>query len=455
MTKTELLELINLGEGLNIEFKENFSASVGKEICAFANTIGGNILFGVDDNGNVHGVTSFNRLKSQVQDVARNMDPPLSLGFDIVDKVLIAIVPKGSKKPYSVNGRFYTREAANSQQLKRDEIREFFYKEHLVYFDEKLSHDFDIKKDFSESAFEKFLERSEIYTKLDKKNLMENMRLTRENVFSNAAVILFSKDVTRYFINATITCVLFMGKTKYRILDKKEYKTDLYSNYHNTIGYLLSHLNTEYIIKSGPREEKLELPEDALREAVLNAIAHRDYRSTANIQVYIFSDRVEVVNPGGLVGGLKKEDLGKRSMPRNPLLFSMMERMDLVEKVGTGILRMKDAMKEYGLNEPIIEVDENWFSITFERDVQKYLQTNTPVNTHVNTPVNLSQLQYQILNCLKENPYITYDEFAEKLKKNRDTIRLNIKKLKTLNLIERIGSDKKGHWLVKDTERNE
>jgi ATP-dependent DNA helicase RecG len=188
-----------------------------------------------------------------------------------------------------------------------------------------------------------------------------------------------------------------MGKTKYRILDKKEYKTDLYSNYHNTIGYLLSHLNTEYIIKSGPREEKLELPEDALREAVLNAIAHRDYRSSANIQVYIFSDRVEVVNPGGLVGGLKKEDLGKRSMPRNPLLFSMMERMDLVEKVGTGILRMKDAMKEYGLNEPIIEADENWFSITFERDVQKYLQTNTPVNT----PVNLTQLQRQIFNCLK------------------------------------------------------
>ena len=88
-----------------------------------------------------------------------------------------------------------------------------------------------------------------------------------------------------------------------------------------------------------------------------------------------------------------------------------------------------------------------------KKDVQKYLQTNTPVNTSVNTPVNLSQLQYQIFNCLKETPYITYDELAEKLKKNRDTIRLNIKKLKTLNLIERIGSDKKGHWLVKGTER--
>ncbi|HLP45325.1 MAG TPA: winged helix-turn-helix transcriptional regulator [Candidatus Kapabacteria bacterium] len=102
-------------------------------------------------------------------------------------------------------------------------------------------------------------------------------------------------------------------------------------------------------------------------------------------------------------------------------------------------------MKEYGLKEPIIEADENWFSITFERDVQKYSQTDTPVNT----PVNLNQFQCQIFNWLKENPYITYDELSEKLKKDRDTIRLNIKKLKALNLVERIGSDKKGHWSVK------
>ena len=110
---------------------------------------------------------------------------------------------------------------------------------------------------------------------------------------------------------------------------------------------------------------------------------------------------------------------------------------------------MKDAMKEYGLNEPIIDADENWFSITFERDVQKYFQTNTPLDTSV----NLTQLQQKIFNCLKENPHTTYDELANKLKKSRNTIRLNIKELKNLNLIERIGSDKRGHWLVKILEK--
>jgi ATP-dependent DNA helicase RecG len=452
MTKKDLFELIKLGEGLNVEFKKNFSSSAGKEICAFANTIGGKILFGVDDKGNISGVADFNRVKSQVQDIARNMDPPISLGFDIVDNILITTVPKGSKKPYSVNGKFYIREAANSQQLKRDEIREFFYKEHLVYFDEKLCHEFKTEKDFNESAYDKFLELCEIYTKLDRMVLLENIHLSKQNVLSNAAVLLFSKDITAHFINATITCVLFMGKTKYRILDKKVFERDLYSNYQDTMRYLLSHLNTEYIIKSGPRIEKLELPESALREAVLNAIAHRDYRSTANIQIYIFHDRVEIVNPGGLVGGLKMEDLGKRSMPRNPLLFSMMERMDLVEQIGSGILRMKDDMKEYGLQEPVIEADENWFSITFKRKALTGKPENEHVNRHVNRHVKLTQLQSQILDYFKKQPKITYNELEEKLQRSRNTLRLNVNKLKALKLVQRIGSDKTGHWEVKTPE---
>ncbi len=86
-----------------------------------------------------------------------------------------------------------------------------------------------------------------------------------------------------------------------------------------------------------------------------------------NIQVYIFSDWVEIVNPGGLPPGMSYADLGKKSMPRNFSLFGLMQRMALVEKVGTGILRMNQAMDEYKLEKTIIEADENWFSIIFNR----------------------------------------------------------------------------------------
>ncbi len=111
----------------------------------------------------------------------------------------------------------------------------------------------------------------------------------------------------------------------------------------------------------------LELPDEALREAIINSIVHRDYRSPANIQIFIFFDRVEIHNPGGLVAGLKLSDLGKRSVPRNPLLFSVFYRMDLVEHIGSGLKRIRDSMEKHGLKEPSIDADENWFLMTFFR----------------------------------------------------------------------------------------
>jgi len=121
------------------------------------------------------------------------------------------------------------------------------------------------------------------------------------------------------------------------------------------------------VIKGGPREEILELPEEALREALLNAIGHRDYRSTSNIQVNIYRDRVEIWNPGGLVSGLRLQDLGHVSRPRNLLLFSLMARMNLVEHIGSGVKRIREALKGYGMKPPLIQAEGDWFSITFMR----------------------------------------------------------------------------------------
>ena len=106
------------------------------------------------------------------------------------------------------------------------------------------------------------------------------------------------------------------------------------------------------------RHERLELPEDALREALVNAIAHRDYRSSANVQMYLFRDRLEIVTPGGLPAGMREEDLGIRSVPRNRLLFGMFHRMGMVEQIGSGIRRIRQECRDYGVAEPLIEVSE-------------------------------------------------------------------------------------------------
>ena len=115
----------------------------------------------------------------------------------------------------------------------------------------------------------------------------------------------------------------------------------------------------------------------------MNAIAHRDYRSTANVQVYVFQDRVEIVTPGGLPAGMKEEDLGSKSVPRNPLLFSMLYRMKLVEQIGSGIRRIHDACLEHGVADPAIQVSPDWVTVTFPRQEATVAPHVTP---HVNPP---------------------------------------------------------------------
>ena len=271
----------------------------------------------------------------------------------------------------------------------------------------------------------------------------------------NAGVLLFCKKITRFFLQATITCVLYRGNTKYKILDRKEYDKDINSNYENAIIYLQSKLNTEFIIKAGPREEKLELPEDALREAILNAIAHRDYFvSGANILVEIFSDRVEITNPGGLVKGMKIEDLGKKSLSRNNLLFGLMQRLDLVEKVGSGILRMQNSMKEYGLPGPRFEVNKNWFTIIFDRPELQKPDEHPPEIPHRKTPQKmLTKLEKKIFNEIKKNPYISRIGIADALKISPYTVKEYLDKLKEKGYIKRIGPAKGGYWEMVDNDK--
>jgi ATP-dependent DNA helicase RecG len=141
---------------------------------------------------------------------------------------------------------------------------------------------------------------------------------------------------------------------------------------------------------------------------LINAIAHRDYRNPANIQIYIFYDRVEIHNPGGLVAGLKVADLGRRSAPRNPLLFGTLYRMDLVENVGSGLKRIKDVVQEYGLDAPVIEADEHWFTVTFNRKTEGK-------GVEKGTEKKAQKTKYRILECIATNPNTTIDDLVRLL----------------------------------------
>jgi len=158
MNRSEVLDLIKVGEGYTLEFKESYTDTIGKTICAFANSSGGKIILGVKDNGEVKGFKLNNSTASKIQDIARHIDPSIVVYIDKIDNQLTMItVPEGEDKPYAHSGQYYIRIGANSQKMNRNELRNFFQNERQVLFDEKPNFDFDLDNDFNKPVYEFFI----------------------------------------------------------------------------------------------------------------------------------------------------------------------------------------------------------------------------------------------------------------------------------------------------------
>jgi ATP-dependent DNA helicase RecG len=187
-------------------------------------------------------------------------------------------------------------------------------------------------------------------------------------VLNNAGVLFFAKDPARILPHCVVTCLLFKGNSKVHILVRKSFEFDLLRNIDEAVLFIERHLNLAYEIKELRRKEILEIPEFVIREAIVNAVAHRDYfERGANVQVDIFDDRIEISNPGGLPKGLKPENFGKYSVTRNSLISALLHRCNYVERAGTGIQRMRDGMKEAGRLEPSFEFS-GFFTIILPRN---------------------------------------------------------------------------------------
>ncbi len=197
-----------------------------------------------------------------------------------------------------------------------------------------------------------------------------HLHLVKDGYITHAGAWLLAKGITRHTLRAGVTCTLFRGVTDTYVIDRKDFTGDLYSIFESCIACFQTDLNTALAPHARGRDERLELPEDALREALVNTIAHRDYRSTARVQVHIFLDRIEIVTPGGLPAGTRQEHLGTRSAPRNTLLFGTFYRMWLVEQVGSGICRIRELCRDCGVAEPGIQISEHWVTATFSRQVE-------------------------------------------------------------------------------------
>ena len=371
MTPEHLHDLMAQGEGPALEFKRALTKDLGRELCAFANSDGGTLLIGVSDPGRIVGVADHNRTKSRVRSIARSADPPIDVEIDALDEVLRVIVPTQPHRPYSFGGRFFRRDGSTSQQMSRAEIEDLFHAAGRLHFDREPCPHFDIEGLLDDAAWAVFSQRAKVPESMDRIAALRTLGLIGAGRrMTHAGAWLMARDIRTVTTSAHVSCALFLGRTKSRILDRRDFHGDLPSMIDDATAWILTKINVELIVKGVRREERPELPEEALREAVANAVAHRDYRSPGNVQVHVFKDRVEIVSPGGLPAGMTKADLGAKSLPRNPLLFSMLYRMDVVEHIGSGIRRIVDACREHDVPEPMIDVSAHWVTVTFPRAVQ-------------------------------------------------------------------------------------
>ena len=432
--------VLGKGEDYRVEFKENLSG-IEKDIVAFANAEGGRILVGISDDNRIKGIEINNRLKADLQSITRNCDPPIHIELSEIDNVLVVSVPESSKKPHRCSQGFYLRTGSISQKLTVDEIRELFNKQGKLLYEEIINRDFFLK-DFDAEKFYGFLKKANVSKTLPQQDLLYNMGLANsKGEFNNAAILLFGKNPSKFIPQGIITCVLYKGTGKALIIDKKDFKSGIISNYNDTKSFFYKNLRLRYEIKGfEPRKEILEIPEEALKEAIINAVSHRDYSEKgAVIQVDIFDDRIEISDPGELL--FDKADFGKRSISRNPLIFGLLQRINLVEHVGSGIARMRKALADAGLPEPKFDFT-NFFTVTFYRPALKETTQKTTQKT-----------AQKIIELIIANQKITRAELAKETGLSEDGIKFNLNKLKKEGILKRIGPDKGGHWEVKQTKK--
>jgi len=464
MNKKELLELIKTGEGYTLEFKENYSSSIDKEICAFANANGGRILLGVKDDNSIINFSPTNTFASQIQSIARNIEPYFSVDFEMIDTVGVISIPEGKNKPYSVRGKHYLRQGASSQRLNRDELINFLRNCNKISFEKQINKDFNMKEDFNKKKFESFIEKANISKTLSTNHILKNLNLLTENKSNNACVLLFPHRVTKFFLSADISCVLYSGNSKLSMLDKKEFNADFISNFENALNFILRNIKTKAEIIGVRRVETPEIPEKALREAILNAMIHKDYFIEGRILINIFANKIEILNPGKLL--FDKKELGNISVTRNPIIADCMLRAGFVEKIGSGIKRILELTPNVKF-----KISSNWFSVIFNREnevkrkigIQKFKITKNELkNKKISKDILIDYLgadwekvgsklgvnQLKIIIVMSAKKEITIKELSSELEISTTAIENNIKKLKEAKLLKRIGGDKEGTWEI-------
>ncbi len=405
----------------------------------------GTLYFGVDDSGFVKGQQISDSTKRDIsRKISESIEPrivPTIESLTIEQRTIIKVSFSGHNRPYAVNGRYLIRTGTENRRMSPDELKRLVKNDdYSSKWEEKMTDytaedlDDEALKDFYQSAKECGRLSMKEY---DKDKLLSTIDIIHDGSINNGGYALFGK-------NAKIGLKLASYATgnKVTFTDLKLIEGNIYNLVNAALDYVLNRINWRSEIGTRKRKEIPEIPEEAIREIIVNAFAHADYETIPEIEIGIHPGRIEIYNPGSFPDDLTPLDFISRNLPsykRNKLILDILFRSKDVEKSGTGFQRVNDFCKKQNVSWNYRKEAHGFF---FE-----FIRTNVRINVQINA--ELTETEQVIFNLIQNNEGISKAEMAIRIGKSEKTVQRLISSLKKKQVIEREGSNKSGYWRIK------
>ena len=423
-------------ESERIEYKSQMIDDIYKEVIAFANTDGGVIYLGIDDKGNLIGIDNvdetYTRLTNGIRD-AIAPDVTMFVRYVLQDNKVIQIeVAEGSYKPYYLKSKgmkptgVYVRQGASSVQASPDQIRQMIKESDGDNYEDSRSLDQDLTFSAAETAFQRY----GVEFSIEKYRVLG---ITQNDIFTNLALLLSDQCLH------TTKIAVFKDEFCTEFRDSKEFGGSVFKQFEDSVTYLALCNRTASTIKGVVRTDKKDYPEEAIREALLNAIVHRDYSFSGSIIINVNDSKMEFISLGGLLPGLSTEDIRIGvSQPRNKKLAEVFHRLRLIESYGTGIRRIFKLYENCPI-QPVIEVTANAFKIVLPNMNACGAVAERVPEAAEKAPVVITPQMKTVLDYLAEYGEMTDEDLQELLNIKKTRAYLLARQMNENGLIDIIG----------------
>lgn len=442
-----LSDVIARGEGKTVEFKQDVPKDVMRYVptaVAFANTMGGVIVFGISDTGEIVGILE-DQVESRIEEISYEIgsrtEPTISYEMEryCLDgkHLILAEIHRGSLTPYRMKRKgVFIRQGRNTFQACEEKVRELELERVNRTFDSLPFYDRAGRRDVDLSDVRSLLSRIGDGHEFTERTLV-SMGLLDEvdgKLASTVAFDLLTANRSGY----GMSCALFRGLDKIDFEDRVECTGNILEQIETAVAFVRRNMRCRAVIKGLYREDVYDVPMTALREAIVNAVVHRSYVGRDTVTVTILDDRIEVESPGSLL--IRVEQLGTGLYrTRNEILARFLRDAGVCEIRGTGILRMREACRAQGLREPLIEEVEDHVRVTFFKESSR---DRIPA---------LGMQERRMLEMMSMDPGITQGDLAESLGVSKAYVAKMIRHSKDRGVLVRDETVRKGGWSV-DTD---